>query len=120
MNAQRSASWVRRWVALYTRGLPADARRDRTDEVASDLWCQLADAEVSGEGAATGADILARLVLGIPADLRWRLDQPGAPAPVPTTSPATGSPSMNARNIARLAVVGGLISLLWIGPGVLL
>jgi hypothetical protein len=118
MNTERSVRWVRRWVALYTRGLPADVRRDRADELESDLWSQMADAAETGEGdGATGNAIVARLVLGILADIRWRFDQRSA-----TTAPAitVENPTMFARNMAIIAAIGGFAWAIWIVPAVLL
>ena len=51
MNAERSAALVRRWVAVYTRGLPTEVRQDRRDEIDDDLWCQMVDASESGRTA---------------------------------------------------------------------
>ncbi|HEX5013513.1 MAG TPA: hypothetical protein VFV72_05065 [Candidatus Limnocylindrales bacterium] len=103
-------------MAAYTRGLPAEVRRDRADEIESDLWSEIADAAAgSGEGA-VGKDILVRLLLGMPADIRWRFDQPpGAPGPVPTV----GDPTMYARNISMISVIGGAAWAIWIAPAIL-
>jgi hypothetical protein len=38
MSAGRSAALVRRWVALYTLGLPADLKQGRRDEILGGLW----------------------------------------------------------------------------------
>jgi hypothetical protein len=116
MNAERSAGWVRSWVALYTRGLPADVRHDRSDEIESDLWSQLAEsAESRQRDEGVGKEILARLLLGVPADITWRLDQrSGAPAPVP----AVGRPTAYARNVAISGAVGGVVWAIWIVPAI--
>ena len=105
MNAERSAALVRRWVALYTLGLPSEARRDRRDEIEDDLWCQTHEATTSGRTDRSLADeIVARFVLGIPADMSWRVEQGlfGRARPRPERSDA-----MNARTPATLALVGG-------------
>ena len=106
MIARRSAALVRRWVALYTIGLPRDLRDLRRAEIEDDLWSQaheadLADSEreaPSGEG-----DLFARLVLGMWADITWRLEQRhhdrARPLPV--------SASIGPRVLAFLAIVGG-------------
>ena len=117
MNAERSARWVRSWVALYTRGLPADARRDRSDEIESDLWCHMAEASESVEGVgAIGNEILARLLLGIPADIRWRFEQTPGARPVPVM----GKPTQFARNVPISAMIGGIAWALWCVPSVFL
>jgi hypothetical protein len=74
MTGSPVAGLVRRWVDLYTRGLPADARTARRDEIADDLWCEHAEAAAAGRSARSlDADLALRLVLGIPSDLSWRL-----------------------------------------------
>jgi hypothetical protein len=61
-----------RWVRLYTRGLPADARAGRLAEIESDLWEHRRDA---GEGIRTEAAIVSRCLRGAAADLGWRRAQ---------------------------------------------
>ena len=58
-----------RWVRLYTRGLPAEARADRYAEIESDLWEHRRDA---GDRLGTELAILARCVRGAHADVGWR------------------------------------------------
>jgi hypothetical protein len=60
---------VRRWIRLYTRGLPPDAAERRRAELESDLWEHLHD---DGEAHASRM-VLGRCVRGIPADLWWRV-----------------------------------------------
>lgn len=69
-----AASWVcRRWVNLYTRNLPAAERQRRRDEIESDLFEHAHDARSSGVSAVRlNAEILARVLVGVPADLSWR------------------------------------------------
>jgi hypothetical protein len=68
-----AATLVRRWVGLYTRGLPAAVRDARRAEIESDLWAQSEEAEQLGQApASVGIEMLTRLVLGIPADIGWR------------------------------------------------
>ena len=117
MNAERSARWVRRWVALYTRGLPADARRDRGDEIESDLWCHMAEASDGVEGVgAIGNEILARLMLGIPADIRWRFEQTSGARPVPVSGSQRNLPETSPIS----AMIGGIAWALWCVPAVFL
>ena len=59
---------VRRWVALYTRGLPVDVRDRRLLELESDVWEHLHDAdELNARRAMFG-----RFLRGVPADVWWR------------------------------------------------
>jgi hypothetical protein len=81
MNAVRSAALVRRWVALYTLGLPSELKQDRRDEIDDDLWCQAQDAAASGRAdRSLGSEILTRLVFGVPADVSWRIEQRRRPS----------------------------------------
>jgi hypothetical protein len=67
------------WVRLYTIGLDADAKDARRAEIESDLWEHGAGNGAEGVGPQTTAlQVLARLILGVPADLSWRLEQRGA------------------------------------------
>jgi hypothetical protein len=62
------------WTHLYTIGLPAAVRDARRDEIASDLWEHWQDADAACASPVTVAAVtIARLVLGMPADLSWRV-----------------------------------------------
>jgi len=105
MSAERAAGWVRRWVALYTRGLQAEIQQDRRDEIDSDLWSQLHDAAESAHAEESLAgEIVARLVFGIPADLSWRLEQ----HLVARNRIAPEKPTTGTRAIAAMAIIGGI------------
>jgi hypothetical protein len=70
---------TRRWVRLYTAGLPTEVRGARRAELESDLWEQEQDAGAAGCGPTTTAlRVLQRLMLGIPADLSWRQQHGGS------------------------------------------
>jgi hypothetical protein len=106
MNADRAAGWVRRWVALYTRGLPPAIRQDRRDEIESDLWSQLHDvADAAHAETSLAGEIVARLVFGIPADLSWRLEQHRVARNqvAPEIKSTAGT-----RAIAAMAIIGGV------------
>ena len=104
MTTSRSAALVRRWVVLYTRGLPADVGDARREEIAADLWSQTHDAErVDGSAGAPAYDILERLLFGIWADITWRLEQGRRVR----GRPVQRSLSTGTRIIAALAIVGG-------------
>lgn len=62
---------VRGWTRAYTSRLPPRVRDARRAEIDSDLWEFEHDPERSGADTAA-LHILARLTLGIPADLSWR------------------------------------------------
>ena len=64
------------WVALYTRGLPADRRDARRAEISSDLWEQRSDGSRDGSGRVT-ASMLGRVLAGVPADISWRVEERG-------------------------------------------
>ena len=70
---------VRWWVRLYTSGLPSGAREARGAEIDSDLWEQGQDDIATGCRPDEAAlQVFGRLLLGMPADLSWRLEQAGA------------------------------------------
>jgi hypothetical protein len=105
MNGSPVAGLVRGWVALYTRGMPAELRAARRDEIDDDLWCQLEEAAALGRPARSrDAEMGIRLLLGMPADLSWRLTyhKPETEADLERSS------SMNTYNLGVLAIVGGL------------
>jgi hypothetical protein len=95
---------LRGWVALYTRGLPAEVRVDRSDEVESDLWCQLEDAAATARSdASLAVEVVGRLVLGIRADIAWRLEQGQI-----VDRSVERSTDVGTRIIALLAILGGV------------
>ena len=61
------------WTAIYTLGLPRAIGARRRDEVAGDLDAESLDAMRHGTQATLFRDRLIRLLLGIPADISWRL-----------------------------------------------
>lgn len=69
MNAASVARLARRWVAIYTVGMPADTRDRRREEIAGDLWEQQ-HAEAADHRSA--AALAVRLIFGMPADCLWR------------------------------------------------
>ena len=103
MTTGRSATLVRRWVALYTHGLPVDVRDARREEIAADLWSQAHDA-ARVDPSAPADDVLGRLLFGLWADITWRLEHGRRVR----GRPVLRSLSTGTRIIAALAIVGGL------------
>jgi hypothetical protein len=107
MITPHAACAVRRWVGLYTRGLPADLRDGRRDEVEADLWSHVEDSRLTGRSdRSTAAEILVRLVAGLPADVTWRLEKRGHD-PLDAAEPRVAIPGSPA--IGVLAILGGLL-----------
>ena len=105
MNGSPVARIVRGWTDLYTRGLPANARVGRRDEIADDLWCQHAEAAAARRSARSlDTDLALRLLFGIPSDISWRLAY-RAEGPIATSPRST---TVNPRVFGALAIVGGL------------
>lgn len=82
------AALVRGWVALYTLGLPDALRTRRRGELTADLAEEAADAVRRGTVTGLAGRRLVRLVLGMPADLVWRLlDAPAMAAELRVQQP---------------------------------
>jgi hypothetical protein len=78
MNGSPVAGVVRGWVRLYTRGLPAELRDARRDELDDDLWCEHEEAAALGRSERSlDADLALRLLFGMPVDISWRLAHHG-------------------------------------------
>jgi hypothetical protein len=60
------------WTRLYTRNVPPALRDARRQEVASDLWESAHDPDV--QGPRLPFQILARLIIGVADDVRWRFE----------------------------------------------
>lgn len=71
-------SMTRAWSSVYTRGLPADLRAERREEIDCDLWHHRRLTELERLAPAlAAAEIMIRLIIGIPSDIAWRM-QTGA------------------------------------------
>ncbi len=68
------AQW---WTWLYTAGLPRQTSRARRAELRADLWEFKRDLGRGDHGAAAA---WARLLLGVPDDLSWRLEHRPTPS----------------------------------------
>ena len=66
-----ATGFTRRWVRLYTRGLAAEVRDGRRDEVDSDLWEQTRE---SRTGLLLALSLFARCLGGLTADISWRIE----------------------------------------------
>jgi hypothetical protein len=105
MSGSPVAGLVRGWVGLYTRGLPEELRAARRDEIDDDLWCQHEEAAAQGRSARSlDADMVLRLLFGMPADISWRLTYRGKPS----AASLERSSSMNTRTFGALAIFAGL------------
>lgn len=62
---------VRLWTRVYTLGTPAAVRDARLSEIECDLW----ECQHDADRSTNAFEILTRLLLGIPDDLLWRLEQ---------------------------------------------
>jgi hypothetical protein len=113
MTASRSATLVRRWVALYTVGLPRNIRDMRRAEIEDDLWSQGQDELVGATGSGESGDVLARLIFGMWADITWRFEQRHRDR----VSPLPRSLSTRTRVVASISMVGGsalaVASIIW-------
>ena len=63
---------ARWWTRVYTVGIPGRFAEVRRAEIEADLWEFERDIQPTAHGAASA---WARLMLGVPDDLRWRLAQ---------------------------------------------
>lgn len=63
---------TQRWVRLYTAGLPEQIRMTRREEIASDVYEQLAEAHCDADRRQVRRDVVGRTVRGAVDDLLWR------------------------------------------------
>ena len=82
------------WTAVYTSGLPPEVCNRRMAEITSDLW----EGE-HGDPALSPAETLARLLRGIPADLRWRVE--------------LGQSAAMRRRLLSIAAATAMLSITW-------
>jgi hypothetical protein len=114
-SRDHGAAAVRGWVELYTRGLPAELRDRRCEEVEADLADETLDAERSGSTGGLRAARWSRLIRGIPADVSWRLGDGRRAAPSPEKRrermPASRLSLVLLAGVAILAGIGLVLSL---------
>jgi hypothetical protein len=68
-----ATAFVRVWTRVYTSRTSPALREERRAEIESDLWELQHDLE-TGRGLAPSVQVIARLLLGVPDDLCWRLE----------------------------------------------
>jgi TonB family protein len=105
-----AAAAVRLWTRVYTSGLPPATASARRAEVESDLWESAHDSDPEIRSHLF-LQIAARLLIGIPDDLGWRVEQEEV---------MTGS--FRRRLVVAVSMVGvvGLLFVLWLAqpPGI--
>jgi hypothetical protein len=69
--------FVRLWTRLTTVGLEACLRSRIRDEVEADLWEQANSKDGAVRPATEALTILLRCILGMPADVRRLIEEPG-------------------------------------------
>src|SRR5438105_9484836 len=94
---------VRAWTRVYTLGLPPAAQIARRDEIASDLW-ELEHDPDRPAGRWTSMQVVARLLVGIPDDLLWRLDLAADAPPVAARALATAGLMTGPRRISAFGL----------------
>jgi hypothetical protein len=62
---------VRTWTRIYTWQLDSTVRDERRAEIDSDIWEQV---HAPDARPTVALEILGRMLLGIPADVQWRLE----------------------------------------------
>ena len=73
LSIRFAVGMVRTWTRVYTWRMPSECRDNRRAEIESDLWELQQDADdAEGPGAVR---IFLRLVLGMPDDVGWRIEQ---------------------------------------------
>lgn len=73
MSPERIATFVARWVRLYTAGLPAPVARRRRAEISADLADHIAhDRSIGVQETRIARNIASRMLRGALADLSWR------------------------------------------------
>lgn len=110
-----AAAFARAWARTYTRGLAGEARVERLAELDSDLFEHERNGRRAGQSAVTlSFEILWRVVLGMPADVSWRLE-----AAQPGTALRTLAAAVSARSAATAlwTVRRGMPGVTWVLAG---
>lgn len=109
---------VRAWTRLYTCGLRPTQQTARRAEIDSDLWELEHDPRVLERGS-VAAQILTRLVAGIPDDLAWRLQIGATGHAVPVRALAAAGMIAGPRRVSALGLsatihVIGITAVVWL------
>jgi len=99
------------WTNLYTKGLPEEAASRRREEIQSDLFEHAGEV---GRSPAQQADVLGRVLWGIPADLSWR-----RAARAPRERRLVTGETMTLRRVTFVAFVIYALFELWAGIGII-
>ena len=95
---------VREWTRLYTWRMPPPLRENRRAEIESDVWEFQSDA-AGDSGFGSALHIFLRLLIGVPDDLGWRLEQAASAGTLTQGSVAL---------IARAAGAAFFIGVIWV------
>jgi hypothetical protein len=112
---------VRAWTRLYTHGLPRTEQAARRAEIESDLWEFEHDPEAP-QGSWAAIQVLARLLIGIPDDLAWRMDV-GATAHHASVSALaaagmiTGPRRVSAFGLSATIHIVAISAVIWLASG---
>ena len=74
LMVRAAIGFVRVWTVIYTCRLPVAVRDSRRAEITSDVWHSMHDPDRDASWR-LALQMILRLVLGIPDDLRWRSEQ---------------------------------------------
>jgi hypothetical protein len=111
-----ASTLVRGWVHLYTRGLAEELRDGRRAEIESDLWAHAEDSAFAGHGSTSiEIEMVARLVLGMSADIDWRWSHRGERASTDRKEITVQEP----RSHQVLTVIGIAVAFLGLAFGVI-
>ena len=116
---EREGPWAtalaRAWARIYTRGLANEPRANRLAELDSDFFEQEREARNDGlSAAALSLHILWRVVMGVPSDLSWRMEEAR-----PTEALRVLGAAIAARGVASAAwtVRRGMPGVTWLLAG---
>jgi hypothetical protein len=102
------------WTWIHTCLVPSDKRNRRRQEMRSHLWDQRQDAVTRGSfGLTTAAGILARLALGMPADVSWSLSTVWEAGPSLTPDSHAGSWWLVVKSTAARVLRGPDSTVFW-------
>jgi uncharacterized protein (TIGR03435 family) len=104
-----SVRLVRVWTRAYTLGMPADVRDARLSDIECDLW----ECQHDTDRPARAIEIVARLLLGIPDDVLWRLEY-AADADAAMIAPARRTIAASAFTCSFALHVIALMGAVWI------